>query len=142
MLQAWSDLSSLLKKSALTEWCSLAVAGALFGASFWIFDLPGAMGWFKPRAWAPATVSTVALIAGLALLCVIWPTSVGQTSARRRWGYAAGAAIIVATVWALERTISAWMSQLVLIAIDAYRADMLVQIQAAAERFSTGRDRR
>lgn len=118
---------------------ALLVVAALLAGSFWIYQLPSLVQVGPLRALAPATVATLGLLAGLAIVCVCWTRGVeGERRPSTVTAKVAAGVLLAGLLGVIARTVSGWVTRLVTMGIDVNRADMLVQIQAALARLTAG----
>jgi hypothetical protein len=140
MPPSMSELPSESLSRHARDYGAFVLAASLLVASFWIFDLPKIVRIGPLTRITPATISTFGFLAGLAFLFLVWrhATPAGQRTSRT--GTLASVLVVLAAFWVLGSATSRWISLIVINGIDVNRADMLVQIQAAVERFVSGKN--
>jgi hypothetical protein len=129
------------RRASAVPLARLAASVLLLALTFWLLAVPVIAFAIVPQGWSTAGAASIAVIAAMLLLALLWPSPENAGLPRGgRWPIATFWTALGVTLAVLTIPFSRWVSRLILLPIDPNRADMLVQINAAIDRLSTGQD--
>ena len=112
---------------------------ALLALAFHLLASPAVALSVFPRGWSGVGAASVVIAVSMLLFALFWPAA-NERENRGRWPFVAFSVVLAVTLAGAAVVFGGWVDRLLLVAIDPAKGDMLVEISAALDRFSTGHD--